>query len=86
MHGLLTRRSTNVLQDLKKNTPPKVIGKEDPPMKTFLFVVDKLLYSETEKALSESKAFVMMFPEIIFIWMHVGFSAREICQKLQTRI
>lgn len=28
-------------------------------MKTFLFVVDKLLYSETEKALSESKAFVM---------------------------
>ena len=55
-------------------------------MKTFLFVVDKLLYSETEKELSESKAFVMMFPEIIFIWMHVGFSAREICQKLQTRI
>jgi len=28
-------------------------------MKTLLFVVDKLLYSETEKALSESKAFVV---------------------------
>lgn len=37
-------------------------------MKTLsLFVVDNLLYSETEKALSESKAFVVMFPKIIFM-------------------